>query len=93
MKTFFTNYLSLILLGILIIISIVTLFKIPDNLKEAIDNISKAESKIDASLNILGAQKDRMDSLIKINEELLLELDKIKNSNSEITTFYFYSFS
>ncbi|WP_109301010.1 hypothetical protein [Aquimarina sp. AU474] len=86
MKNFFTQYLPLILLGVLVFISLTTLFKIPKNLENAINSINSANKNINSSLEILKAQKVRLDSLEKINQGLLVELSKIKESNSEIST-------
>ena len=85
-ETFFSKYLSLILLGVIIIISLTTLFRVPKNLKAAVDNISSAERKIDSSLAIIKGQNSYLDSLISINEGLLAELDSIKANNAEFST-------
>jgi len=86
MEAFMTKYLSLILLGVIVIISLTTLFRVPKNLEKAVENISNAESKIDSSLSIIKNQNSYLDSLIIINEGLLIELDSIKVNNSEFST-------
>lgn len=86
MGKFFTKYLSLILLGAIAVITLITLFRVPDNLEKAVENITKAERKIDSSIHILKGQDVYLDSLIKINEELITELDSLKRSNTEISS-------
>ncbi|MGQ1945496.1 hypothetical protein ACT3CD_00160 [Geofilum sp. OHC36d9] len=84
MKNFLSKYLSLILLGVIIIISLTTLFRVPNNLKQAIETISSAEKKIDSSILILKNQNAYLDSLIIINENLLLQLDTLRDDNTQI---------
>ncbi|PLX15133.1 MAG: hypothetical protein C0599_17320 [Salinivirgaceae bacterium] len=86
MEKFLTKYLSLILLGVVVIITLTTLFRVPDNLEKAVEKITKAERKIDSSIHILKGQSIYLDSLIKINEDLLYELDSLKKSNAIIST-------
>lgn len=86
MEKFFTKYLSLILLGVIAVITLITLFRVPDNLEKAVENITNAERKIDSSIRILKGQGVYLDSLIRINEDLLTELDSLKSSNSEISS-------
>jgi hypothetical protein len=86
MKNFLSKYLSLILLGVIIIISLTTLFRVPDNLEQAIETLSTAEKKIDSTMLILTNQNAYLDSLIIINESLLLQLDTIRDDNTQIAT-------
>lgn len=84
MEKFFTKYLSLILLAIIVVITLTTLFRVPENLEKAIENISQAEGKIDTSIQILKKQTTFLDSLIQINEALISELDSLKKANVTI---------
>jgi seryl-tRNA synthetase len=59
---------------------------VPDNLEQAVENITKAERKIDSSIHILKGQTIFLDSIIRINEDLLTELDSLKQTNDEIST-------
>jgi uncharacterized protein YoxC len=86
MEKFFTKYLSLILLGVIVIITLTTLFRVPDNLEKAMDKISRAEGKIDTSIQILKGQTTFLDSLIRINEALISELDSLKKTNATISS-------
>lgn len=86
MESFLTKYLSLILLGVIVTISLTTLFRVSKNLEKAIESISNAELMIDSSLIIIKNQRTYLDSLIVINEKLLIELDSVKNSNSKFST-------
>lgn len=85
MENFMSKYLPLILLGVIVVISLSTLFKIPKNLSKAMDKLEQAEKKIESTLKILNSQEVFLDSLIKINESVLIELDTIKGRNAEMS--------
>jgi biopolymer transport protein ExbB/TolQ len=85
MKNFLQKYLSLILLTVLIVISLTTLFRVPKNLKQATEHIANAEQRIDSSMLILKQQTAYLDSLMQLNEELLHELDTIKQNNAALS--------
>lgn len=86
MQTFISKYLPLILLCVIVVICLITLFKVPENLDSALEKITNAETKIDSSLSIINKQNSYLDSLIVINEGLLKELDTIKINNSHFST-------
>lgn len=76
--------LSFAIIIFVAIICVVTLFRIPTNLKQAVNHIESAENYIKSSKDILEFQKNRLDSVIITNQNLLKELDTIKSSNDSI---------
>lgn len=80
-----TNYITLLLVAISVVIGFLVYSKVPDNLDTALDKIEQTEIKIDQSLKILKDQELYLDSLIRINEGLLVELDTLKVENAGLS--------
>ena len=77
MKNFIDKYLSLILIIVVLVICLNTFFKMPDNLNEAIDNISEARTQIDSSITLIDERNEYIDSIIQLNKQLLRDLETI----------------
>lgn len=84
-KEAISNYITLLLVAISVVIGYLTFAKVPDNLDTALDKIEQAEIKIDESLKILKDQELYLDSIISINEGLLAELDTLKVENADLS--------
>lgn len=80
-----TNYITLLLVALSVVIGYLTFSKVPDNLNKAMENINRTEIKIDESLKILRDQESYLDSIISINEGLLAELDTLKVENADLS--------
>ena len=76
--------LSLALILFVAIIGVMTLFRVPKNLQQAIDDINAAKTYIESSRELLEFQQKRLDSIIITNQNLLQELDTLKLSNDSI---------
>lgn len=80
-----SNYITLLLVAISVVIGYMTFSKVPDNLDTALEKIEQTELKIDESLKLLKDQENYLDSLIGINEGLLAELDTLKVENNDLS--------
>ncbi len=85
LKDAVSNYITLVLVAISVVIGFLTFSKVPDNLDTALEKIERTETKIDESLKLLKDQENYLDSLIGINEGLLAELDTLKIENTGLS--------
>jgi len=75
----------LALVALILLVTGFTFFKIPNNLKEAMKKMEVATSKIDESVVLLKEQKVYLDSVIKVNQTLQVELVQIIAENDSLS--------
>ena len=74
-----SNYITLLLVAISVVIGYMTFSKVPDNLDTALEKIEQTRMKIDESLKLLKDQENYLDSLIGINERVIGRIGYIES--------------